>query len=234
MPISQEQIDRYKKSPTPPFLSKLLPDPMDEGVYRGGSAVVKKMLTPDGKKIAVKTYLRLEGSDIPTLHRYGQTSNEDEKLLIGQGIDSTQIVKAQYVISGIKDAPMLYAVQEWDEGRTLASTPLTEILRNKQLRRSLSEVLLKCASLKKDQGKYADLIGGKRLRISGMDILNPMGIIFPWLSTNIKHDGQVVRIIDAKTIDNDWGGIRLQAVKVNRLATVVFAKALHLIDKFDH
>ncbi len=240
MPIEQSKVTLFNRETFPANIQGLAIDYKSRNTqFRGGSALVKKVYDQQGNPWAFKWYAKLSGQPITQLREYARQSDEDEKVHLQSGVAESEIIDAHYFIASssrdqvVPTTPELYAFQPWSEGQTSRDTRLRDIIFKPGLRRSYANLLLNCADVFTQTGRYADLIGGTRINIAGKDILDLRGILMPWMTTNIMIEGDEVKIIDAKTIDQDIGHLRLGFVKINRLAVLAFGKFLKAVDKID-
>ncbi len=224
MPISASQIEKFRESPIPKGIS--LEAPSEKRVLRGKDAIVIKI-----EDTAFKWYATLSGQSKDQLLKYAKESDQDEAFLMANGLKPEQVVDSHYFIASYEDSPELFAAQRWVQGQTICKTSLIGILRNRELRHSLSELLLNCAKIHQNTGRFPDTIGAGRIKIGEMDFFDPRAIVFPWYNTNIINENNEARIIDAKLIQPDIGRFKLIGLKVNHYANLGFARFLQFVNK---
>lgn len=195
MPITKEQIESFSRSPIPDFVRLKR---VGNQVLRGKEALTTRAVNEIGQEVAFKEYGSLSGKSIDELVGYADGVNQDEAHLRKLTLTSGQVPDSHFFIGGEKALPKLYAIQTWIEGRALRDVPLTEIFRNKRLRRNLGALFVLCGRLYQKEGITPDLTGGKRLNLFGHDVVDPTGFLWPFRTTNVIIQGDKPVLVDAK------------------------------------
>jgi hypothetical protein len=197
MPITQEQIRQFQKSQLPSFLNSSGFYPVREEIYTGTEAVVMQLKAKGKSDIALKWYASLEGRSYRDLVNYAAEIQDDEDGLYSVGLTQRQIPATNIHIE-IGETPSLYSTKEWFEGRSLSEVSIEEMSWNRELRKSVINLLKGTDRFYLKTGHFPDIKLGEALYFfssgsTGEPLFKESSNIIISNNTAVLHDTKAMR-----------------------------------------